>query len=163
MRRSVPTIPAKPRRPTSEPDPERSALRSPGRGGARVSHNPRRQEHDVEQAGRVVGCEDLSRISQFPSVDALMHTEIQATPLAKQISESASRRWRGRSACIGALRILRCGYTPPPSTHCQCDEARIGRFRLTADDVKALGGFYLARLPLRTYGRSWIRALPPDG
>jgi hypothetical protein len=27
----------------------------------------------------------------FPSVDALVHTEIQATPLAQQISESAYR------------------------------------------------------------------------
>jgi hypothetical protein len=66
VRRSVPTIPAKPRRPTGEP---RSGAISTAFSRARESQseptNPRRQEQDVEQARRVVGCGDLSRIPPF--------------------------------------------------------------------------------------------------
>ena len=60
----MPTIPAKPRRPTGEPDLERSARRSPGHGRARASRQST-SGASGSKAGRAVGGDDLSRIPPF--------------------------------------------------------------------------------------------------
>ena len=75
---------------------------------------------------------------KFPSVDALVHTEIQATPLAEQIGESAYRAVDEDARRGAVRRILRCGHTPRMRMDRQCDEAGIGRFR-AAHDVRGLG------------------------